>query len=100
MSTDNRPPAHIMSIGTLLGVYAVLLLLTMATLMGARISFGPAEIWVTLGIASAKATLVALYFMHLRHDKSFHGLVFVASLPLVALFLILTLMDLQASTLQ
>ena len=44
-----------------------------------------------------KATLVAAYFMHLRYDKSFNGLVFISSLLFVALFLALTLMDLQGS---
>ena len=50
---------------------------------------------MSLGIASVKATLVAAYFMHLRYDKSFHGLVFISSLLFAALFLALTLIDLQ-----
>ena len=50
---------------------------------------------VTLGIATAKATLVAALFMRLSYDKSFNGLVFISSLVFVGLFLEFTLMDLQ-----
>lgn len=87
--------SHVMSPRRLLVVFAVLVLLTFVTVAAAQISFGAWEVWVSLGIASIKATLVAAYFMHLRYDKSFNGLVFVSSLLFVALFLALTLMDLQ-----
>jgi cytochrome c oxidase subunit 4 len=38
---------------------------------------------------------VALYFMHLRYDHPFHGLIFVVALGFLALFMSLTLMDTQ-----
>ena len=82
----------------LLTVFAALVMLTIVTVAAAQVSFGAWEVWVSLGIASVKATLVAAYFMHLRYDKSFNGLVFIASLLFVALFLALTLMDLQGPT--
>ena len=47
------------------------------------------------GIATIKATLIAVYFMHLRYDKPFNTIVFVSSLLFVGLFLALTLMDLS-----
>ena len=86
---------HVMSPQALLTVFAVLVVLTFVTVAAAQVSFGAWEVWVSLGIASVKATLVAAYFMHLRYDKSFNGLVFISSLLFVALFLALTLMDLQ-----
>ena len=48
-----------------------------------------------IGNCSEKATLVAAYFVHVRYDKSFSGLAFISPLLFVALFLALTLMDLQ-----
>jgi len=41
----------------------------------------------------AKASLVALYFMHLRYDRPFLAIVFVTSLVFVMLFVGLALMD-------
>ena len=72
--------SHVMSLRTLFTVFATLVILTFVTVAAAQVSFGAWEVWVSLGIASVKATLVAVYFMHLRYDKSFNGLVFVASL--------------------
>ena len=54
------------------------------------------EIWIALGIASAKTFLVATYFMHLKHDNPFHALMLVAAVGFVALFLGLTLADVQS----
>ncbi len=90
--------SHVMSLRALLVVFSALVTLTLLTVATAQISLGPWEVWVSLGIASVKASLVAIYFMHLRYDKSFHGIVFVSSLVFVALFLALTLMDLQGPT--
>ncbi len=87
--------AHVMSPRTLISVFAALVGLTLLTVAAAEISFGAWEVWVSLGIASVKATLVAVYFMHLRHDRPFNVIVFFSSLVFVALFLALTLVDLQ-----
>ena len=75
----------------------LLVALNVLTVAAAHVSFGAWEVWVSLEIASVKAMLVAAYFMHLRYDKSFHGLVCLSSLLFVALFLAFTLMDLQVA---
>ena len=99
MTTSNQPNdkhlSHVMSPRTLLTVFAALVMLTIVTVAAAEVSLGAWEVWISLGIASVKVTLVAVYFMHLRYDKSFNGLVFISSLLFVALFLALTLMDLK-----
>ena len=87
--------SHVMPLRTLFTVFGALVFLTIVTVAAAQISFGAWEVWVSLGIASVKAALVAAYFMHLRYDKSFNGLVFISSLVFVGLFLALTLMDLH-----
>ena len=95
-ATHSEPHlSHVISVRTLLTVFGLLLGLTALTVIAAQVSFGAWEVWVSLGIASLKATLVAAYFMHLRYDKSFNGLLFLSSLLFVALFLALTLMDLH-----
>ena len=57
---------------------------------------GTGKLVVLVALAVVKAALVALYFMHLRYDKPFNGIVFVSSLLFVALFLALTLMDVSS----
>lgn len=83
-----------MSRKSLLSVFAALVALTMLTVFLGQLTLGEMEIWLTLLIASAKATLVATFFMHLAHDRPFNRLVVASSLVFVALFLALTLIDL------
>lgn len=87
--------AHVMSPRTLLSVFGALVGLTVLTVAAAQVSFGAWEVWVSLGIASVKAALVSIYFMHLRYDRPFNLIVFFSSLLFVGLFLALTLVDLQ-----
>jgi cytochrome c oxidase subunit 4 len=93
--THHAHHTHVMSVQMLLAVFAALVALTILTVVASHFPFGAWEVWVSLGIASVKAVLVAAYFMHLRYDRPFNGLVFISSLLFVALFLAFTLMDLQ-----
>jgi cytochrome c oxidase subunit 4 len=43
--------------------------------------------------STAKAALVALYFMHLRYDRPLHALIFLIGLVMLTLFLALTMID-------
>jgi cytochrome c oxidase subunit 4 len=76
-------------------ILAILLALTATTVAAAGIHFStPAiNVVVALGIASVKATLVALFFMHLLHDKPMNALIFTAGLATLAIFLMLCLID-------
>ena len=85
--------AHVMSPRQLLAVFFGLLTLTAITVVAARWDFGVWDIWVSMGIATMKAALVALYFMHLRYDKAFNAIVFLTAIACVGLFLALTLAD-------
>ena len=61
--------SHVMPLSLLFGVFTALVLLTLLTVVAAQFSFGAWEVWVSLGIATIKAALVAIYFMHLRYDR-------------------------------
>ena len=76
-----------------LGVFALLMVLTFITVAVSWVDLGNWNLVVALGIATVKASLVALYFMHLRYDNPFNALVFVAALVFLAVFLSLTLLD-------
>lgn len=99
MSTETHEPqgvAHIMPMKVLLGVFGVLMVLTVMTVAASYIPFGPYNLVVAIGIAVVKASLVVLYFMHLRYDNPFNAIVFVGSLIFVALFMFLSLTDTTA----
>ena len=78
-------------------VLAALLVFTAITVAAAGIHFeSPAiNVVVALGIATLKASLVALFFMHLRHDKPINALIFVTGLIFLGVFLMLSLIDVQ-----
>lgn len=76
-------------------VLAALLVLTVITVTAAGIDFGPYNTVIALIIATVKASLVALFFMHLRHDK-FDAIVFLGGVFFLAVFLIFTLFDINS----
>ena len=68
--------------------------LTCAVTLVAWLDFGPAgNLWIALIIATTKATLVTLYFMHVRYDKPVIGVILFTTLFLTLGFIGLTLTD-------
>jgi cytochrome c oxidase subunit 4 len=94
--TRGGPTAHIVPPHILLGVWLGLMVLTVLTVAATRIDLGAGNLWLAMIIAAVKATLVALYFMHLRYDRLFHGFVFLGAILFVMLFIGLALMDTTA----
>ncbi len=74
-------------------VLGTLLALTVITVLAAGMNVGAMNAVIALTIASIKATLVALFFMHLRHDKPMNAVIFVAGVGILAIFLMLTYLD-------
>ena len=56
---------HIASYGRLMGVLGALTVLTGVTVAASYVDLGPLNVWVALAIASTKASLVLLFFMHI-----------------------------------
>jgi cytochrome c oxidase subunit 4 len=90
---DGAIHPHIVPPSVLLGVYAVLVVLTIATVAITSVNLGALNIWAALAIAVAKAALVVLYFMHLRYDKPFNAVVLISALLFVAVFIAIAMMD-------
>jgi cytochrome c oxidase subunit 4 len=74
---------HVSSWQTLVKVLLTLLILTVITVAVAQLDLGRLNIVGALGIASLKASIVTLWFMHLRFDKRFNFYILVGSLALV-----------------
>lgn len=91
---DGRVHAHVASAQFYWGIFGALVILTIITWRVSYYDFGPANVFVALLIATAKASLVAAFFMHLRHDNLFNTLAFLAAFLFLALFILLTYDDL------
>ena len=92
-SEDGTDFAHPMPLPVLFGVFLALVFLTIVTVAQASFDLGSFDIPLVMGIATIKATLVALFFMHLAFDKPFNLIVFLSSFVFVGLFVIFTLSD-------
>lgn len=77
----------------LITTWGVLLLLTAATVAISRIHLGAANIWAALGIATTKASLVALFFMHVKEEGHLIWLSLLVALGTLAIFIGLTFFD-------
>ncbi|MFQ5606751.1 MAG: cytochrome C oxidase subunit IV family protein [Candidatus Zixiibacteriota bacterium] len=73
-----------------------LLVLTATTVWVANLEFGHWNTVVAMGVAVLKATLVALFFMHLLYDNKLYMVVFVSALLFLAVFIVFTMLDTQA----
>jgi cytochrome c oxidase subunit 4 len=85
--------AHVVPIPVLLAVFVSLMVLTVITVGVTYIDLGSLNLWIALGVATAKGSLVVLYFMHLRYDSPFNAIVFVSAIVFLFLFLGITLLD-------
>jgi cytochrome c oxidase subunit IV len=77
-------------------VLGLLLCLTAVTVGAAYVNFGSFNLVIAVLIATVKATLVALFFMHLRHDPPINAIIFVSSLIFLSLLLLFPLVDIQS----
>ena len=84
---------HIVSPKIYFVIFAALMIGTTLTVWAAFQNFGPFNIVIALGIATIKATLVVLYFMHARYSPKRTQLVIVCSVFWLAIMLALTLSD-------
>jgi len=87
---------HAMPLWILGAVFAALMALTVLTVAVTFVDLGKLNIWVALLIAAVKAGIVAMYFMHLRYDAPFNGVILLASFLFVAIFIAITLTDSNA----
>ncbi|HLL20836.1 MAG TPA: cytochrome C oxidase subunit IV family protein [Kofleriaceae bacterium] len=91
---DHHGISHVASTKVLLGTGGTLMLLTIVTVLATKVDFGASiNLAIAMFIAVVKATLVVLFFMHLKYDKIFHTVVFLSAVLAAALFVGFTLLD-------
>jgi cytochrome c oxidase subunit 4 len=84
---------HLVPYSTLFATGGALLVLTVITVAARYVDLGEANIYLAIGIAVVKATLVSLFFMHLRWDRPFNLMVLVGSMLFVVLMMVFCMMD-------
>ena len=87
---------HISPISLYIKVFGALLVLTAITYAVSYMSLGNASLFVAMLVAVIKASLVCMYFMHLKYDDKFNVFVFVSSLLFVSIFFTFTIFDLTS----
>ena len=89
------PPSvgHVVPLRVLFAIWISLLILTGVTVAVADVDLGRANLWVALAIATLKASLVALFFMHLKYDHPFHAVILIGALLFVMLFIGIAMLD-------
>jgi cytochrome c oxidase subunit 4 len=84
---------HVSSIKLYVGIFLTLMALTAITIVVAYVNLGPWNKIVALGIASTKATLVVLYFMHVKYASRMTQLIVVSGFFFLMILLSLTMVD-------
>ena len=84
---------HILPLRVYFNVAAALLVFTVITVIVSQFQFGEYNLLIAMIIAAIKATLVALFFMHLKYDNKIYATVFVGSLLFLSIFIIFTMFD-------
>jgi len=93
-SASKHASEHISSLGSCHAIWLALLAGTTLTVAAAFIDLGPFNTIVALSIATLKATLVVLFYMHVKytHEK-LTGLVIVSAIFFLFILLALSMAD-------
>jgi len=84
---------HVSPLSTYFSIFGALMVLSALTVGAAFVNLGAFNPIVALAIAGLKATLVVLFFMHVKYSSRLTKLTVVLSLFFVAILFAETLMD-------
>ena len=99
---DHHEMHHGPTVKMYFAIFFALAILTVVTVMAARFDFAPmmgvqmggfVNNIVALGIAVTKASLVVLFFMHVKYESKLVGLAVVASVIWLAFLILITVSD-------
>jgi cytochrome c oxidase subunit 4 len=87
---------HVLPLSTYLATWGTLVVLTAVTVGASYVDLGALNLFLALAIATTKALVVSLIFMHLWFDHKFHSLIFGSALVFLAIFIGFTMFDTNA----
>ena len=91
---------HSVSFKTYLTVLIVLLVLTVITVGVAQVDFGVFNAFFAMLVATIKAGLVLMYFMHLKYDEKIYWLIFGSAVFFVILLYFFSELDIITRVIQ
>jgi cytochrome c oxidase subunit IV len=83
----------VVSVKTYVGVFAALIVFTVTTVAVSKLDLGEYNFVAAMTIAIVKATLVVLFFMHVKQSSSMTKLFVVAGFFWMAILFVFTLSD-------
>ncbi len=93
MSEHNHETHEPVPYRTFILIWVALIILTGVTIAVSRVDLKELNIWVALGVASFKSSLVLFFFMHLRQESRLFRVGLLILLVILAIFLGLTFVD-------
>lgn len=84
---DTLQNHHAQAFRTYVWIWVILIILTGLTVGVAYLDFGALSTLISIAIASAKAVLVLLFFMHLKTEGKPVKYTFIASTVILAIFI-------------
>ena len=84
---------HVSPIRTYVTIFAALMVLTLVTVLAAYVNLGAFNPVVAMALAIFKATLVVLYFMHVKYSSRLTKLVVLTGIFFLVILLGETMMD-------
>ena len=92
-NSHNHHP-HILPLSVYIGVGSALFILTGITVAVAHVDLGGTwNLVIAMIVATIKASLVALFFMHLLYDNKLYAVVFSIGLFMLTAFIVETMFD-------
>ncbi len=92
---DGLVHVHVHPASTYWKIFGALVFFTAVTIGVAQVHLGEWNFFVAVAIATVKASLVAMFFMHLKDDNRFNVLIFLGSLLFIGVFFVYTMNDTQ-----
>jgi cytochrome c oxidase subunit IV len=84
---------HVVPISLYIVIFLSLMVLTALTVFAATKDFGPGNTIIAVSIAALKATLVILFFMHVRYNDNIVRIAVFAGFLWLGIMIVLTLSD-------
>jgi len=85
--------SHVLPLKIYWSIFFILIALTGATVMVAHMDLGAFNLFVALGVAGVKATLVVLFFMHVKYNERLIGLFVVGGVFWLCIMLLFLVTD-------
>ncbi|MCI0614382.1 cytochrome C oxidase subunit IV family protein [bacterium] len=89
----NEHQHHVVPVSIYIVIFVSLMILTGLTVFASQKDFGPGNTIIAVSIAALKATLVILYFMHVRYNDNIVRIAVFTGFLWLGVMIVLTLSD-------